>query len=51
MGQNLYYWCISKFVVIENNGLKAQTMRKALEAVNFYRDDIIKVWKETFDKE
>jgi len=36
--------------VIENNGLKQQTIKKALEAVNFYRNDIIEAWKEMFDK-
>lgn len=36
--------------VLENNGLKPQTVKKALEAVNFYRDDIIEAWNEIFDK-
>jgi len=36
--------------VIENNGLKARTIAKALEAVNFYREDIIAAWNDIFSK-
>ncbi len=36
--------------VIENNGLKPQTIKKAVEAAHFYRDDIIAEWHKIFDK-
>ena len=36
--------------VIENNGLKAQIVSKALEAAEFYKSDIIAEWHKTFDK-
>ena len=36
--------------VIENHGLKSQTIKKALEAVNFYKEDIINEWHRVFDK-
>lgn len=39
-----------EIVVIENNGLKAQTIKKALEAVNFYQEDIVAEWHKVFDK-
>lgn len=37
-----------EIVVIENNGLKQQTIKKALEAVQFYQQDIIAAWHEFF---
>lgn len=37
-------------VLIENNGLKAQTIRKALDSVEFYKNDIIAEWHKVFDK-
>ena len=39
-----------EIVVVENNGLKAQTIKKALEAVNFYKEDIVTEWHKVFDK-
>lgn len=36
--------------VIENNGLKAQIVSKALEAAEFYKSGIIAEWHKTFDK-
>lgn len=34
--------------LIENNGLKAQTIKKAMDAVAFYQDDIIAEWHKVF---
>ncbi|MBQ9076257.1 MAG: DUF4160 domain-containing protein [Muribaculaceae bacterium] len=39
-----------EIVVIENNGLKAQVIKKAVDAVTFYREDIIAEWHKVFDK-
>lgn len=41
---------VPEIAVIENNGIKAQIIKKAIEAVNFYRDDIINEWHNIFDK-
>lgn len=35
--------------LIENNGLKPQTIKKAIDTVTFYRDDIIAEWHRVFD--
>lgn len=34
--------------LIENNGLKAQTVKKALDTVKFYQEDIIAEWHKVF---
>lgn len=34
--------------LIENNGLKAQTIKKALDTVKFYQADIIAEWHKVF---
>lgn len=39
---------VPEISVIENCGLKSQTLKKALEAVNFYKDDIIAEWHKVF---
>lgn len=36
-------------IVVENNGLKAQTIKKAVDTVVFYKDDIIAAWHEVFN--
>lgn len=36
--------------LIENNGLKAQTIKKSIETVEFYKEDIIAEWHKVFDK-
>lgn len=36
--------------IIENNGLKPQIISKALEAAEFYKNDIIAEWHKMFDK-
>lgn len=35
--------------VVENNGLKAQTMKKAVDSVVFYKEDIVAAWHEMFN--
>ena len=35
--------------LIENNGIKAQIIKKALDAVNIYQEDIIAEWHKCFD--
>lgn len=37
--------------VVENNGLKPADVRKAVEAVEQYREDMIREWKAYFDDE
>ena len=37
-------------MLVENNGLKQQIIKKAIEAVVFYREDIIAEWHKMFDK-
>lgn len=36
-------------IVVENNGLKAQTLKKAVDSVVFYKEDIIAAWNEVFN--
>ena len=36
-------------LVVENNGLKAQTIKKAVDTVVFYKEDIIAAWHEVFN--
>lgn len=36
-------------IVVENNGLKAQTIKKAVDTVVFYKEDIIAAWHEVFN--
>ena len=36
--------------VIENKGLKEKDLKRAVEAVNLYREDFIKAWNEYFDE-
>lgn len=35
--------------VVENNGLKAQTIKKAVDTVVFYKEDIIAAWHKVFN--
>ena len=35
--------------VVENTGIKPKDMKRAVDAVILYRDDIIKAWCEYFD--
>ena len=35
-------------ILIENNGLKPQIIKKAIDSVLFYKEDIIKAWHEIF---
>lgn len=37
--------------VEENNGIKPADLKKAVEAVNQYKVDMIKAWKEYFDED
>ncbi len=41
---------LPKVEVIENNGIKPQIIKKAVETVIFYKDDIIAAWNDVFDK-
>ena len=36
--------------ILENNGIKPADLKKATDAVNQYKDDMIKAWKEHFDE-
>ncbi len=36
-------------IVVENNGLKAQILKKAVDSVVFYKEDIIAAWNEVFN--
>ncbi len=36
--------------VVENTGIKPKDMKRAVDAVILYRDDIIKAWSEYFDE-
>lgn len=40
---------VPEIAVIENCGLKPQTLKKALETVAFYKDDIIAEWHKVFE--
>ncbi len=35
--------------LIENNGIKTATIKKAIEAVVFYKADIVNEWKKMFN--
>ena len=37
--------------VIENKGLKPKDLKRAVEAVRLYKEDIINSWNEYFDAE
>ena len=37
--------------VVENNGLKPADLKKAVDAVQQYRDEFIKAWNEYFDED
>lgn len=37
--------------VIENKGLKPKDLKRAVDAVRLYREDIINSWNEYFDAE
>ncbi|MBD5178306.1 MAG: DUF4160 domain-containing protein [Bacteroidales bacterium] len=49
-GKSAKIQILPEIAVIENNGIKPPTIKKAIEAVNFYRDDIINEWHNIFDK-
>lgn len=36
--------------VVENTGIKPKDMKRAVDAVILYRNDIIKAWSEYFDE-
>ena len=36
--------------IMENNGIKPTDLKKAIDIVKQYQDDIIRVWKEYFDE-
>ena len=35
-------------ILIENNGIKAQIIKKALDTTRFYKEDIVSAWHEVF---
>ena len=37
--------------VIENNGIKPADLKKAIDAVKQYKEDLIREWKAYFDDE
>ena len=37
--------------IMENQGLKPADLKKAIDIVKRYQDDIIQAWKEYFDEE
>ena len=37
--------------VVENNGIKPADLRKAVDAVKQYKEDMIRSWKEYFDED
>ena len=37
--------------VVENNGLKPADLKKAVDAVKQYKDELIKAWNEYFDED
>lgn len=49
-GKHAKIQVLPKVEVIENNGIKQQTIKKAVETVMFYKDDIIAAWNDVFDK-
>lgn len=36
--------------IVDNNGIKPRDLKKAVDIVEEYCDDIIKAWKEYFDE-
>ncbi|MBO7544787.1 MAG: DUF4160 domain-containing protein [Bacteroidales bacterium] len=36
--------------IMENNGIKPADLKKAIDIVKQYQNDIIRVWKEYFDE-
>lgn len=48
-GKSAKIQVMPEVVVVENNGLKAQTIKKAIDTVVFYKDDIISAWHEVFN--
>ena len=47
-GKSAKIQVIPNVEVVENNGLKAQTIKKAVDTVVFYKEDIIAAWHEVF---
>lgn len=39
---------VPEIQLIENNGLKSQVIKKAMDAVSHYQDDIIREWNKLF---
>ena len=37
--------------VVENNGIKPSDLKKAVDAVKQYREEMIREWKTYFDEE
>ena len=37
--------------VMENNGIKPADLKKAIDAVKLYKEDLIREWKAYFDEE
>ena len=37
--------------VLKNSGIKPQDLKKAVDAVSQYKEDLIQAWKEHFDEE
>ena len=37
--------------VVENNGIKPADLKKAVDAIKQYKDEMIKAWKEYFDED
>ena len=37
--------------VIENSGIKPADLKKAVDAVKQYKDDMIEAWKQYFDED
>lgn len=37
--------------VVENNGIKPADLKKAVDAVKQYKEDMIRSWKEYFDED
>lgn len=42
---------VVSFEIMENKGLKPADIKKAVEIVKLYQDDIIQAWNEYFDEE
>lgn len=41
---------LPEITLIENNGLKKTILKKAIEAVEIYKDDIVREWHKVFDR-